>query len=254
MDDGILKYRQDTYSEYLDYQQSRYADTPKESDKKSARLAIVGLRQMRLERRPRILEIGCSAACFLMHLRTILPDAELVGGDIMPESISACRANPRLAGIRFEVMDVFELQPAYDVIVANAVNVYFDQAEYERALRGIGNALVPGGWYVAYEWAFLGERQQLVEEKTPSHPYGIKFWYRSEANIRKALLGAGFNEIEVIPFDIPIDIPPIANPRPGSDDELVTHTRMDPVTGRRLMYRGELYQPWCHIVARKAAT
>lgn len=237
-----------TYSVY----QRRYIDEPRESDKKSARLVLSALRSMQpLPRAPRILDIGCSTGNFLLHLKRLLPSAVLVGGDLMVPMIDECRSAPALEGIQFDVMDVFDLPTSlsFDVVVANAVNVYFEPDEYVRALRSIAGALCSGGAFVAYEWVFPGDREQRIVEKSQGHPEGLKFWFRSEQFVRRAFHEAGFQEIEILPFDIPIDLPqPVPN---GTDSDLVTYTVRDPVTNRRLMFRGALYQPWSHISARK---
>lgn len=236
--------------DYSEYQQ-RYAVNPRESDKKSARLLLQALlaSATRVEA-PRILDIGCSTGNFLRHLRRVMPSAYLVGGDLMELVVDQCRQAPDLTGVKFELMDVFNipLDHPFDAIVANAVNVYFEPNEYEQALTSIARALKPGGVYVAYEWVFPGTREARIVEKSSSHPNGLKFWFRSEATVLQGLKKAGFSEGEVVPFDIPIDLP-----RPGpNDDPHNTYTIRDGCTGRRLLYRGDLFQPWAHIVARKA--
>lgn len=238
-----------TYSAY----QKKYESDPRESDKKSARLVLAALCEMPdLGRAPRILDIGCSTGNFLRHLQALCPDAELVGGDLMVPVVEECRRDQSLSRVRFDVMDVFALSTdrPFDVICANAVNVYFEQDEYQRAVRSIAGALAPGGAFVAYEWVFPGSREQRIVEKSQSHPEGLKFWFRSEEAVNRAFSAAGFDDVRVEPFDLPIDLP---KPQlTGTDADLMTYTVRDEVTGRRLMYRGELFQPWAHIVARKA--
>jgi SAM-dependent methyltransferase len=237
-----------TYSVY----QRRYAEEPRESDKKSARLLMSALRSMQpLPWAPRVLDIGCSTGNFLLHLKRLLPGAVLVGGDLMAPVVDECKKTPALGGIQFDVMDVFDIPTSlpFDAVVANAVNVYFEPDEYTRALRSIAGALRPNGAFVAYEWVFPGDREQRIVEKSQSHPEGLKFWFRSEQFVERAFRDAGFREVEIAPFEIPIDLP---KPEPnGTDADLVTYTVRDAVTNRRLMFRGALYQPWVHISARK---
>lgn len=238
-----------TYSDY----QKRYAITPRESDKVSAKFVRRALDMKRpLPWQPRILDIGCSTGNFLRHLKRIVPGAALYGGDLMAPVIEECRADPTLAGMTFDIMDVFDIpnRIGYDTIIANAVNVYFEPDEYLRALRSIAAALRHDGTYIAYEWVFPRDKEQRHVEVSQGHPEGLKFWFRAENTVRYLMLEAGFTDIEIIPFDIPIDMPkPIQN---GTDADLATYTVIDPVTHRRLMYRGDLYQPWAHIVARKS--
>jgi SAM-dependent methyltransferase len=241
--------------QYSDYQK-RYVIEPRESDKKSARLVLSALREMR-RRKPRILDIGCSTGNFLALLQKLCRDAEmaadLTGGDLMVPAIEECRANPALAGIQFEVMDVFDLPTIlpFDVIVANAVTYLFDREQFRRVCASIANALRPGGRYVGYELVFPGDKEERVVEKSNGHPEGLQLMLRSETFVRASLGAVGFEDVEVVRFDIPIDLP---KPEPnGTDADLITYTVRDAVTGQRLMYRGALYQPWAHIEVRKAS-
>lgn len=238
-----------TYSAY----QKKYEVNPRESDKKSARLVLAALRDMPdLGRPPRILDIGCSTGNFLRHLRRLVPNAEFVGGDLMAPVVEECRNDPGLAGIAFEVMDIFDI-PAelpFDVIVANAVTYLFEPAEFEKVSASFAKALSPGGAYVGYELTFPGDRERRVIEKSQGHPEGLKMILRAEDFVRSTFVAVGFDDVDIQPFDIPIDLP---KPEPtGTDADLMTYTVRDAVTGRRLMYRGDLFQPWAHIVARKA--
>ena len=238
-----------TYSAY----QKKYVTNPRESDKKSARLVLAALRDMPwLQRPPRILDIGCSTGNFLRHLRQLVPDAHLVGGDLMAPIVQECREDPELAGITFQIMDVFDIPTSlpFDVIVANAVTYLFEPGEFEQVSASFAKAVNPGGAYIGYELIFPGNREKRVIEKSQGHPEGLKMILRAEDFVRATLAAAGFDDIEVQPFDIPIDLP---KPDPtGTDADLITYTVRDAVTGRRLMYRGDLFQPWAHIVARKA--
>jgi SAM-dependent methyltransferase len=239
-----------TYSAY----QKKYEVNPRESDRKSARLVLAALRDMaELDRPPRILDIGCSTGNFLRHLRRLVPHAEFVGGDLMAPIVEECRNNPELAGIAFEVMDIFDI-PAelpFDVIVANAVTYLFEPTEFERVNASFAKALNTGGVYVGYELIFPGDREKRVIEKSQGHPEGLKMILRAEDFVRSSFVAAGFDDVDVQPFDIPIDLPkPEAT---GTDADLMTYTVRDAVTGRRLMYRGDLFQPWAHVVARKAS-
>src|ERR1700730_7096834 len=224
-----------TYSDY----QRKYLVEPRESDKKSARLAKAVMERMHyLVNPPRVLDIGCSTGNFLRHLRTVCPDAEYIGGDLMAPIIEECRNNHDLAGIRFEVMDIFNIptEPKNDVIIANAVTYLFDPDQFRQVCASIANALRPGGVYIGYELVFPGDREQRVVEKSIAHPEGLQLMLRSEDFVTRALKDVGFSDVEVIQFDIPIDLPkPVPN---GTDADLMTYTVRDDITGRRLMYRG----------------
>ena len=85
-------------AEYAAYQ-ARYADNPKECDKRTAQLVLQSLQSTQpSSSRPRILDIGCSTGNFLQHLKRLNVNANLIGGDLMksaprrmPEEPSADR-------------------------------------------------------------------------------------------------------------------------------------------------------------------
>jgi SAM-dependent methyltransferase len=198
----------------------------------------------------RVLDMGCSTGNFLRHVRQLMPDATLLGGDLMPSAVEQCRNDPALAGIDFEVMDIFAIPTGapFDAIVVNAVTYLFDDEEVARAYRSLADALKPGGTYIGYEFVHPGDYQQTVVQTTYWNPVGLRLILRSENTTRRLLKQAGFEKIDIHPFEIPIDLPePV---RDGTEGDFITYTKRDPVTGRRVMFRGDLYQPWAHIVAR----
>jgi SAM-dependent methyltransferase len=240
---------------YSDYQQ-RYRDQPRESDKKSSRMVVSAVRQLGLVRPPRILDIGCSTGNFLRHLKRVLPNAELTGGDLMEGHLSECRGDPTLAGITFETMNVLELPTTkyFDVIVANAVNVYFDAPDYQKAARSLAGAIVPGGFFVGFELIFPGNKTRTIIEPSDAHPEGLKVELRALDFVNSAFLEAGFHSLEYTPWEMPIDLPkPQAT---GTDAELISWTETDDLTGRRLLWRGidpqtRWFQPWSHFITRR---
>lgn len=244
----------DLAREYSNYQR-QYADTPKECDVKTADFVRKSLQGMASsDRRPRVLDIGCSTGNFLLLLKRTLQNVSLSGGDLMRPVIEKCRADQELAGIEFQLMDIMRLptEAPYDVITANAVNMYFDLDEYGIVMKSIANALRPGGHFIAYEWVHSDLSERQIIETSTWHPAGLKFWFRSAAFVTRKLEDAGFDKVTVEPFEISIDLP---QPAPGSEAarNMVTFTRKTE-DGRRLMFRGEgLYQPWAHIWARKRA-
>lgn len=234
------------YSEY----QTRYREQPRFSDLESARLVVRALHEMSLGRPARILDIGCSTGNFLRVLKAAVPNADLVGGDLMESAIQECRADDDLSGIDFAVMDIFDLpQGEFDVIVANAVTYLFESDEYAMALKALAGALRPGGYLVAFEFVFPDDREQRVVEVSEGHPMGLKFWLRSGPSVREAIQKAGFQWWDILPFNVPVDLP--MGEVDGLDPELRTRTVRNPNTGFREQFRGDLYQPWVHVLARK---
>jgi SAM-dependent methyltransferase len=235
------------YAEYQD----RYAENPRESDKRTAQLVLQSLQSMQLmDHRPRVLDIGCSTGNFLRHLKRLSIDADLIGGDLMESHLAACRKDPALAGVSFEAMDIFKLPAGrpFDIITANAVTMFFPTELCGIALQSVARALRPGGHFIAYDFASQYPVDTQITETSEWHPSGVTFWIRSRATMALKLEEAGFDQISIEPFQIPIDLP---EPAPGSFEarNAVTYT-INTDRGRLLM-RGTLNQPWAHIVARK---
>lgn len=232
-------------SAYNDYQ-VRYASSIRESDKALIDIvrAFVGA-STNSPGEMVLADLGCSTGNLLLHLKRLVPGLTLIGGDLAESSLAACRANPDLAGIRFEILDVLALpRTAYDIAVVNAVLYMFDDALYARALSSLRAALKPGGALVMFDFAHDFEQELRIIEKTRSHPDGLLINFRSFGAVARAFEAAGFLAPEFRPFELPIDLAP-AEAR--TELRTFTHKLND---GRRLAMRGALAQPWCHIIAR----
>jgi SAM-dependent methyltransferase len=240
-------------AEYAAYQ-AKYSDNPKECDKRTAQLVLQSLQSTQpSSSRPRILDIGCSTGNFLRHLKHLNINADLIGGDLMESHLEVSRKNPALSGISFETMDIFKLptnQP-FDIITANAVTMFFPTELLGLAMQSVARALRPGGCFIAYDFASPYPVDTQIIETSAWHPNGVTFWMRSRATMALKLQEAGFDHIAIEPFEMPIDLP---KPMPGSRAEatLETFTIKEQGSGRRMMFRGVLHQPWAHILARKS--
>ena len=84
-----------------------------------------------------------------------------------------------------------------------------------------------------------------IVETNEWNPDGLTMYWRPMAKVESALRAAGFSSVEFRPFVLPIDLP-----FPGYDEDVVTYTRKDE-HGERMAFRGVLFQPWCHLIARK---
>lgn len=233
---------------YLDYQR-RYAEEPRYSDLELTRLLIKALHEMSLGRPARILDIGCSTGNLLRLIKRSIPQADLVGGDLMVEAVEQCRRDPQLGDAHFDVMDIVDLPTAqFDVVIANAVTVLLDDPTYLSAARSMAESLLPSGVLITFDWVFLDDRSEQHTEVSAGHPEGLMIWFRNRAFVQERLLSVGFRRVDVIPFNAPVDLPIATD---GLDAELRTRTRLNEFTGFREQFRGDLYQPWAHVVAWK---
>jgi SAM-dependent methyltransferase len=233
-------------SDYNLYQR-KYVEEPRESDEVILGIVREYLLSWRDTRPAALLDIGCSTGNLLLHLKRYFPDLSLEGGDLAPSSLEVCRQTPELAGINFTNMNVMTLpKQKYDIVIANAVAVYFSWQEYEEALRSIYASLRPGGVYIAFEWLHPFAHQDLtIIETSIGHPDGLRIFFRPIPKVNALVKNCGFARTEFRPFELPIDLP-----FPGNDAEVVTYTRQD-IDNRRMAFRGILYQPWCHVIAQK---
>lgn len=231
------------YSAY----QRRYATKIRESDRVLIGLVEAELSRLPDRRRPgRLLDIGCSTGNLLLHLKRARPELQLVGGDLATEVIAACRSDPDLSGVQFEDMNMLDLPagPPFDVVVANASMMFFDDDEFATAVTAIARALVPGGALLAFDLFHPFSQSLTIREASQVRPDGIEFRFRPYRVVERVLRTAGFARIEFLPFSIPIDLPRPADLGTASYTVRITD-------GGRLCFRGALSQPWCHMVARR---
>lgn len=241
------------HEKYIQYQQ-RYREQMRESDKVILEM-IGGLLGGPFQgRKISCLDIGCSTGNLLFHLRRAFPEMELTGGDFAESQVESCRADKTLEGIHFEVMDMLNLgvKNSYDLIIANAVAVYFEYDEYEQAGRSVYNALKDGGHFIVFEWLHPYEQDLKIVETSRSHPSGLKIFFRPQHKVKSVLEKCGFSNIDFRPFLIPIDLARGSVYKEGQSgfEDLNSYT-VKTETGERLLFRGALSQPWCHMMARK---
>jgi SAM-dependent methyltransferase len=201
-------------------------------------------------RHARLLDIGCSTGNLLFHLKNLVPGVRLEGADLAGSSIEVCRQDPDLSGIEFNIRDICDLPQdnPYDIVIANAVAVYFDWVTYERAMASVCRALKPGGVYLAFEWLHKFAVQDItIVETSEMHPGGLEIHFRPMMKVEKVMRACGFSDVQFLPFQMPFDLP-----FPGYDADVASYTRKDE-HGELMTFRGALYQPWCHMVARKSA-
>jgi len=235
----------DEYNAY----QAKYAKQMRESDK-----VLLGLvREIVSKQDPakgklKLLDVGCSTGNLLLHLKRLIPQIALTGGDLAASSLDECRANPELAGIAFEVMDLLNLpgKANYDIITVNAVLYMMEDVQFEMAMKSIAGALRPGGCVIVFDFFHPYPQDLHIIEVSKSHPAGLRLRFRPMAQVESVLEKSGFGKPDFHPFTLPIDLPPS-----GNEGDLITYT-VPVVDGRKLPFRGTLFQPWCHMSAVRA--
>jgi hypothetical protein len=133
------------------------------------------------------------------------------------------------------------------VITVNAVLYMMTDAQFGHSLRSLAGALAPGGTMIAFDFFHPFDQDLTIMEVSKTHPNGLRLRFRPIARATAALRAAGFDNAVFRPFTLPIDLP-----RRDDPSELVTYT-VPAADGRRLPFRGTLFQPWCHLSAEKPA-
>jgi hypothetical protein len=83
----------------------------------------------------------------------------------------------------------------------------FDEQQYEIALSSIHEALKPGGAAFFFDFAQPYTHELEIIEKSMSHPEGLRLSFRSYRRVQEAHKAAGFSDLEINPFVLPIDLP-----------------------------------------------
>jgi len=234
----------DDYNAY----QAKYAKQMRESDKVLISLVKDFVDKQKIDRPPtRLLDIGCSTGNLLMHLKRLMPTLDLTGGDLANSSLQECRSNPELKGIRFEEMDLLNLPKTanYDIIAINAVLYMMEDAQFETALNSVAGILQPDGLMIVFDFFHPYSHDLHILETSKSHPAGLRLRFRPISLAKKILSAAGFKNHIFRPFTLPIDLPT------NEEDDLITYT-VPAQDGRKLPFRGTLFQPWCHLSTMKA--
>jgi SAM-dependent methyltransferase len=232
---------------YIDYQR-KYSSKIRESDRVVLEIVAEVLRG-----RPephQLLDIGCSTGNLLRHMRRAFPGIALSGGDLSDLQLQACRQDPDLAGITFMKLDIRALprHVKYDVIVANAILYGFDEDGFSESIASIAGALKPGGSLVAFDYFHPWKQEIAIIERSGNIPGGHPLHFRSYDLGRSVLTGNGLTNVEFRPFSIPIDLP-----MPDYGTEALETYTVPTADGRKLLFRGAIAQPWCHLIATNKA-
>jgi cyclopropane fatty-acyl-phospholipid synthase-like methyltransferase len=233
--------------DYVAYQQ-RYALKIRESDRVILDHIAEDLRRRGNAAGCELLDIGCSTGNLLRHIKGAFPQLRLTGGELSEMQLEICRKDEELQGISFVRADLKALPTdrPYDIIVANAILYGFDQPAFEQCIASIAGALRPGGTLIAFDFFHPWKQEIAIVEKTGTFPGGHPLHFRSFGSTRPVLERCGLTQAQFTPFAIPIDLA-----RPPLDTDHVESYTVPTAAGERLLFRGAICQPWCHLVARK---
>lgn len=109
-----------------------------------------------LERGIDVLDVGCGAGRAMLTLAERFPRSRFVGYDFLPGPIAAAQAEAArrgLTNVRFERLDVAEMEDRERFDLITTFDAVHDQADPARVLANIRRALRPGGVYLMQEIA-----------------------------------------------------------------------------------------------------
>ena len=133
-----------------------------------------------LDKGIRVLDIGCGTGHAINILAREFPRSTFVGYDIGEDAIAAARSEAermRLANASFEVVDVANLpsNPKFDLITA--FDAIHDQKAPDAVLRGVREALAPGGAFMMVEFKFSSRLEENVANPFAPMYYGISLMH-----------------------------------------------------------------------------
>lgn len=234
----------DSYSAY----QMKYAKSIRESDRKLIEIIrrFLPAATHRQGGPISLLDVGCSTGNLLLHLKNHFDRMELHGADMVPAILEACRQNEALAGIQFHYGNILELDldGRFDFIIVNAVLYLLSDSEYSIALKRMYQNLRSGGRLLCFDFCHDFPQDLAILEKSASHPEGLMLHFRPARQVGALLAEAGFIDPQFEPFRIPIELPR------NDDPNLITYT-VKAASGENMLFRGTLYQPWCHFHAQR---
>lgn len=160
------------YRNFPHYIEEGWGDTPKKYFRDALNLA----RSEGLREDARILDVGCATGEFLGYLHAHVPEASLVGIDVMTPLVSEAR---RLAPYaEFRELSLLELPAdwnnSYDLITALGILSIFEPNDLETCLARLADAVAPDGQVIAL---------------TPLNEYGVDSLIRHRKRNRDGTMG-----------------------------------------------------------------
>ncbi|HWN34025.1 MAG TPA: methyltransferase domain-containing protein [Pseudonocardia sp.] len=184
----------------------------------SAWLPLVPGLTERLTEGARVADVGCGTGHALVVLASAFPNSTFVGYDLAEDAISGGRAEAAergLTNITFEVADVAAPLVGEPLDAVFAIDAIHDQAAPAAVLRGVHDALAPGGTFVMVDMAASSNLEDNLDNPFGPWLYSVStlhcmtvslasggvglgaVW--GEQTARRMLDEAGFGEVMVHP-------------------------------------------------------
>jgi SAM-dependent methyltransferase len=167
-----------------------------------------------------VLDIGCGCGTTTFTFAmAVQPGGSVAGIDISVPMLAVARARAAASNAEIPFVEAdastYDFQPVSDLVVSRFGVMFF--ADPVAAFRNIRRALAPNGRLVFVCWRGLPEngwaatpigaaRPLLPPQETPDPHAPGPFAFADGDRIRNILAGAGFNRIEINPFDGHMDM------------------------------------------------
>lgn len=153
----------------------------------------------RLTAGARVADVGCGTGHALTLLGAAFPASTFTGYDISGDAVALATAEAEAAGlpnVRFEVADVAAFRPAEPLDVVFAIDAVHDQADPAAVLRGVHDALTPGGTFVMVDMAASSDLAENVGNPFAPWIYSISTLHCMTVSLASggAGLGAAWGE------------------------------------------------------------
>ncbi len=148
----------------------------------------------RLEAGCSALDVGCGTGHAINLMARAFPRSRFAGYDLNEQAIALAReeaASMGLANARFEVLDVaaLPLEPTWDIVFA--FDAIHDQVDPAGVLRGVHEALAPGGIFFAVDFKFASNLAANLGNPFAGLYYGISLMHCMTVSLAEGGAGLG---------------------------------------------------------------
>lgn len=179
------------YSEYPDFQRLQAEESAQTFDGILIDVVLPLVEELpeRLAAGIQVADVGCGQGHAVNLLAKAFPASRLVGYDFSEEGIAAARAEAKARGLenaRFEVGDIMKLDERERYDLVTAFDVVHDLARPEETLRGIRDALEPGGVFLMVDIQASSNLEENLD-----HPLGPMLYAASVMHCMTVSLAQG---------------------------------------------------------------
>ncbi|MEX1367552.1 MAG: class I SAM-dependent methyltransferase [Nannocystaceae bacterium] len=184
-----------------------------------APFAEVLLEAAQLPERGVLVDVGCGCGATTLMAAGRRPGIEVIGVDISEAMVTRARgrADEAELRVRFDVADAASARPAprVDRVISRFGVMFFD--EPARAFENMRGWLASEGMLVALVWGPVADNpwtadllevlREHVDVPTPSEEGPGPFGLSDPDRVQGLLHGAGFEQVEQRPLDLPMRVP-----------------------------------------------